>query len=356
MENLLDRKRREFRVVGLVLFEVAAGLLVSRILAQLLSGVIGDTMLDVVFSLLMQVGFLLVGPFLIYKFCLKRSALGVLELSNVRKPNPFIMLLCLPLGVCCIITTMGVSMIWLLILMAFGYTPGSSAPLPEQFSLGLLFLNLFLTAVLPAICEEFTNRGGLVTAFRGSFTEGRAIVLCGLAFGLFHQNITQFFYTFLFGMLMATLVIKTKSIFPGVLVHFLNNGISVYLDFAEAYTLPLGGFFDGIKNMIMNNFGLAVLLWLMVTAAGVGIVFAILCIARDDRRKKYGWGEKKPVTDVFSEDEEDIAVSDSGDEKPSEPLADKVLYKPVLRDWAFYIGALVMTALTTVLTFLWGVI
>jgi hypothetical protein len=38
------------------------------------------------------------------------------------------------------------------------------------------------------------------------------------------------------------------------------------------------------------------------------------------------------------------------------PLEDKVLYKPVASDWAFYIGALVVTCITTLCTFYWGIL
>ena len=38
------------------------------------------------------------------------------------------------------------------------------------------------------------------------------------------------------------------------------------------------------------------------------------------------------------------------------PLEDKTLYKPTTLDSAFYIGAIVITVLTTVATFTWGLV
>lgn len=343
----------------MAIFAVALGLLVSRIVANLTSDYLSDTMLDVTFTLLTQVVFLLVVPFLIYKFALKMTCREVFEFSNFRKTSPWILLLCVPLGVCCIIATMGVSTIWYTILTLFGYSSGSSTTYPETFSVWLLLLNIFLTGVLPGFCEEFANRGGFLTVMRGSFSAAQTILLCGLEFGLFHQNITQVFYTFMFGMFMATLCLYTRSVFPGMIVHFMNNTISVYLDFAEEYSLPLGGFFDKVNALLTSNFALAASLWLLFVAAGAGILIAILRIAKRDAAMRY----RKPEPEVrrYAPEPQTVITAVDGESVENEnkdetlaPLSDKMLYKPVARDWAFYIGALVVTIITTVCTFVWG--
>lgn len=355
MTELLEKRQRQFRSSGMVIFSVALGLLASRIVANLTSDYLSDTMLDVVFTLLTQVVFLLIVPFVIYTVTLKKNFRGVLEFSNFRMTNPWILVLCIPLGVCCIIATMGISTIWYTILTLFGYSSGSSTTYPETFSVWLLLLNLFLTGVLPGFCEEFTNRGGFLTVMRGSFGTAQTILLCGLEFGLFHQNITQVFYTFVFGMLMATLCLYTRSVFPGMIVHFLNNSISVYLDFAEEYSLPLGGFFDRVNVLLTSNFALAAFLWFLFVAVGGGILFAIITLARRDVKKRY----RKPEPPVRRYSTETVITAADGetvnnDEDAVVPLSDKTLYKPVLRDWAFYIGAVAVTVITTVCTFVWG--
>lgn len=358
MTELLEKRQRQFRSSGMVIFSVALGLLVSRIVANLTSDYLSDTMLDVVFTLLTQVVFLLIVPYVIYAVTLKKNFSGVLEFSNFRMTNPWILVLCIPLGVCCIIATMGISTIWYTILTLFGYSSGSSTTYPETFSVWLLLLNLFLTGVLPGFCEEFTNRGGFLTVMRGSFGTAQTILLCGLEFGLFHQNITQVFYTFVFGMLMATLCLYTRSVFPGMIVHFLNNSISVYLDFAQEYSLPLGGFFDKVNMLLTSNFALAAFLWLLFVAAGIGILFAIITLAKRDVKERYRKPEQPvrryaPETVITAAEDETVNTGEEGEDAVV-PLSDKTLYKPVLRDWAFYIGAVVVTAITTVCTFVWG--
>lgn len=319
------------------MFSVALGLLISRIVASLMYRAnASDTVVDVVFTCLTQIVFLGVVPFLIYKIALSESPRGVFELSNFRKTDYRVLLLCIPLGVSMLCFTAGTSTVWSVILYYLGYR-GSGSSMPETFNAWLLVLDLVLTGVLPAVFEEFTNRGAFLTAMRSSFNPAQTVLICGLAFGLFHQNITQIFYTFFFGVLCAALVLRTKSVYPGMIVHFVNNGLSVYLDFAEAYGLPLGGISDWLYSLVTRAFPLVGLLWLLATAVGIGIIYLIFRLTK----KKQSDGEARIV-----------AV----DGVETEPLAETMLYKPVLRDWAFYIGAVVVTFFTTCCTLWWGVL
>ena len=337
MENLLEKRKKEFRAVGLAVFVASAGLLLLRIIFNLIGDSISETLSDVLFSCLMQIGALLVGTFLTLKLTLKRSAKQTLSYLNFRKPSLVVMLLCIPLGVCVLVATIGVSTVWLAILMSFGYQPSAGTPLPAQFSIWLLLLNIFLTGVLPGICEEFTNRGALITAMRNTFSKRVTVVLCGLAFGLFHQNITQVFYASLFGMLMTYLTIESKSVFPAMVIHFMNNTISVYSDFATSYDIFLSGLFSWLSDTLTSNFILIGFLFVLTVALGVFLYIVIIRLSRKHYRKQTGG----------------IRALDEGFDE-GEPLAPTVLYKPSLGDWAFYIGALVMTVLTTVSTFIWG--
>jgi hypothetical protein len=215
----------------------------------------------------------------------------------------------------------------------------------------MLLADIVLTAVLPGFCEEFTNRGGLLTTFRGSFSEIKTALLVGLCFGLFHQNITQLFYPMVFGFLMALLVMKTKSIYPAMLIHFMNNALSVYVDYASTYpSLPFGYFINSVEGLIYNFFPLALMMYSAVVAAGAGLFFLILRIAKKNE------AAKKAVPLYKAEGISILAVDDEEVEDAPAPLADTLLYKPTFRDWAFYIGALVVTALTTLITFYWGLL
>jgi hypothetical protein len=81
-------------------------------------------------------------------------------------------------------------------------------------------------AIAPAIFEELVLRGVVLDAYRGQNLY-IAVVMNGFLFGLFHMNINQFVYTFFIGVILALSVYYTNSIFAGMLIHFMNNMLSV---------------------------------------------------------------------------------------------------------------------------------
>lgn len=101
---------------------------------------------------------------------------------------------------------------------------GGWAELPK----GVLVLCL---AIVPAICEEWFFRGLLLQSLRSKNRDWVAIVLSGVAFGLFHFVVEssvaplRFFVTALLGMVLAWVCLRSGSLWPGVLLHGINNGI-----------------------------------------------------------------------------------------------------------------------------------
>ena len=236
----IDRKK-QYRLMALLTFCVAVALPLVRLLSYYLP-IENELLSDLAFTLPMQIGVMVVMPVLFYKFAFKQNVRGMLAFSGFHRTKWYNLLLAVPIGICCHVVTIGVSNLWQSMLIALGYTHGSSS-MPETFSAGALILSLFLTGVLPGFCEEFFNRGGLLTTLRGSFPLRITMVLMGIEFGLFHQNITQVFYTALFGALMAFLTLKLKSIYPAMIVHFVNNSVSVVNDYCDEYGFFGGGFY-----------------------------------------------------------------------------------------------------------------
>lgn len=90
-----------------------------------------------------------------------------------------------------------------------------------------LWVNLLVIAVLPAICEETLFRGFLLSAFTNGKHPARGILLTGILFGIMHVSLIKFLPITILGIAIAYAVYKTKSIFAGMLIHFLNNGFAV---------------------------------------------------------------------------------------------------------------------------------
>jgi membrane protease YdiL (CAAX protease family) len=105
-------------------------------------------------------------------------------------------------------------------LVPDGWDAGRAAPFVANFAVVVL--------VAPFV-EELIFRGigfGLLSAFVGPWP---SVVLVGLAFGLAHGLVEGLPVLMLFGTVLAWLRWKTGSIYPGMLVHGIFNGVALIL-------------------------------------------------------------------------------------------------------------------------------
>ncbi|MCK6474840.1 MAG: ABC transporter permease subunit [Planctomycetes bacterium] len=101
-------------------------------------------------------------------------------------------------------------------------------PLEMAFeSLGSMGWILFFIAVMPALCEEHLFRGLLFTSLGSERGKARAIVLSAALFAAFHFPLFRQPAVFAMGLMLGYLAWQTRSIWPGVLVHFFSNALSV---------------------------------------------------------------------------------------------------------------------------------
>lgn len=98
---------------------------------------------------------------------------------------------------------------------------------------------ILVIAVLPAVMEELVFRGILVrNVHEGGWGSFAAVFITGALFSLFHANPEQTVYQFICGACFALLAIRSGSVFPTMVAHFLNN--AVVLIFSSVYD-PLYG-------------------------------------------------------------------------------------------------------------------
>jgi len=105
-------------------------------------------------------------------------------------------------------------------------------------------------AVFPALVEEFAFRGVILGILKKHFNSKVAIIVSAIIFGLVHGNLVQIPFAFLMGLVFGFIAVYTKSIWPSVIAHFLNNGVSVILDFTATNSTPM------IQNVIWCTYGL----------------------------------------------------------------------------------------------------
>ena len=85
-----------------------------------------------------------------------------------------------------------------------------------------------LLALAPAICEELLFRGFLLSGLGSGGRATAAILGSAAVFAVFHFMLFKIPVTFTFGIVLAFLCWRSGSIWPGMLAHFLHNGIGAY--------------------------------------------------------------------------------------------------------------------------------
>lgn len=113
-------------------------------------------------------------------------------------------------------------------LQSIGYTRTNFIPVP--LSSGEMLIQILVVGVSPAICEEILHRGVLLKAYENR-GHAKAVIITSLLFGVFHYDITNIVAPVFLGLLIGYYVVRTDSIFAGMLAHFLNNLISVLLQY-----------------------------------------------------------------------------------------------------------------------------
>lgn len=129
----------------------------------------------------------------------------------------------------------------LIVIAQLFYWQNAVYPMPEE--LEQMFKTLFgqpetgwdylwmlvLMAVLPGICEETMFRGYALSGLRQRLSSFQAIFMVALVFGIFHMSPYRLMPTTAIGLVLGYLTVRTGSIFPAMLAHFLNNAMVLIL-------------------------------------------------------------------------------------------------------------------------------
>jgi ABC-2 type transport system permease protein/sodium transport system permease protein len=105
----------------------------------------------------------------------------------------------------------------------------------KEFAQIPFWIILVTSAIVPAFAEEYFFRGYVLSAFRNRVSSLRAILYSALIFGLFHVitgsmlSLERFFPSTLLGLFLGFVAIRTGSLWPGVLLHAIHNGLVFWL-------------------------------------------------------------------------------------------------------------------------------
>lgn len=143
----------------------------------------------------------------------------------------------------------------------------------ETFDMLPLSVVLLGACILGPVCEELLFRG-LLAGRLARYGQKPAALVSALLFGLYHANVSQFFYAFALGLLLAYAYFYTGSLKAPILLHMLFNfyGSAMVLLLPESGILPV----------------LYLTSWPVLTVAGV------ILLVRGRKRQVWAHGPCEP--------------------------------------------------------------
>ena len=90
-----------------------------------------------------------------------------------------------------------------------------------------LGVRLLAFALVPACCEELAFRGFLLGGLQRHFRPRNAVLLGAFLYALLHLNVFLLLPTFVLGVVLGLLTVRSRSVVPAVLFHFLYNALLV---------------------------------------------------------------------------------------------------------------------------------
>lgn len=210
---------------------------------------ISDFGSDVVYTLVSQIFCMGLVPLAILLILNRGRAGALFRTMRYKPPRDKKACILISLGMMALITpfTMTFNALTNLLFEILGYHRGISLG-TIYLGGGDLALMLLLTAVLPAVFEEFSHRGVLLSGLENKGTEMSAVVLSAVMFGLMHMNPGQMIYAVFGGLVFGVAVVKCDSIIPAMCAHFANNAVSVILDYSEQRQNALGIWYESLTS------------------------------------------------------------------------------------------------------------
>ena len=138
---------------------------------------------------------------------------------------------------------------------ATGHLFSVTAEHGEAASLPFLLLTV---GVFPAIVEEFAFRRVIFGILR-KYGFAVAAVFSSLCFGMMHQNFIQILFAGVMGMILCYVYEQTGKLRYGMLLHFLNNAMSVLLSDSNFYAR-----YGAVAEAVLALCALAVWGWLLL--------------------------------------------------------------------------------------------
>ncbi len=158
-------------------------------------------------------------------------------------------------------------------------------------------LLLALVALLPAITEEITIRGIVLSGYDNK-NKYVAAIITGLFFGILHLDPQQFLYATVLGFIMALVVRITNSIFASMIIHFIVNGTSVTMAKIANYVTKVLSISNETTELTLKSISSSEKISLVIIYGSIAIIFAAISFGIIYALEKINNKRKVEETDV----------------------------------------------------------
>ncbi len=149
-------------------------------------------------------------------------------------------------------------------------------------SVWVLFANIFIVAVIPAVGEELLFRGVIQKILHEWFKNVHiAIITTAALFSFIHFQFYGFLPRFVLGIIFGYLFVWSKNIWYPILAHFINNtlGVIAYFYYSELKNTDFASELDGHNTDLSNGQIIAGLI------AGMFIILILISIRNIANKK-----------------------------------------------------------------------
>lgn len=159
--------------------------------------------------------------------------------------------------------------------------PGSADNVNTAFDSilsGSVWSAFLVIAVTPAVCEEMLFRGMIFHSMKAKYRISTAIIAVAALFGVYHMSLVKFIPTGFLGLVLCYVVYKTGSIYPAMMIHFINNALSVLLSY---YPEQIEKVMPMLMKETLSVSDVLLMLGIGLVLAGIGLM-----IIRTKQEKK----------------------------------------------------------------------
>ncbi|MGN1134107.1 MAG: lysostaphin resistance A-like protein [Oscillospiraceae bacterium] len=156
----------------------------------------------------------------------------------------------------CMIVNMVFSTIINVVTLIFGNAgftiPQSDFSVTNTDFTSTLVQFLYIVVIGP-VAEELIYRGVVLSILK-PYGKWAAVIISALFFGLMHGNIPQAVPAFCGAVMYGLVAVHYNSIVPTIIIHMLNNGLTMYTDFADAFHWSTVPYYAVVIGIIFIGF------------------------------------------------------------------------------------------------------